>query len=599
VNAFFASGIPTLRPVIGGAQRTARRFPFVLAAGILSAIAAILLMEELGSERLYQRLLVAGTLGLPLFTALRVIGERRHAPPLVQAVLGLGGVLLLVLVGALWWTWSEPVQFTRYVQLSAAFHLLAAIAPITRAPAGRPFWEYNRMMFERVLTAAIYTIVLFAGLALALAAVDQLFGVDVSGTAYGRLWATIVFVGGTWILLGGVPDLEQLDRAAEYPAGLKVFAQYILIPIVAVYLVILTLYFAKVLITWEWPSGWIGWLVTGVAVAGIFALLLVHPVAQEAGNRWVTAYARGFFAALLPSVVMLWLAVGQRVAQYGITERRYFLIVLSAWLAVIAVQQLVTRSRGIAVIPASLCAAAVITLAGPWGAYRVSERSQVGRLADLLERNGRLVEGRARPSTAPVPEADSREISATLRYLAETHGTAAIAPWFEGRLGEIDTVADGTEPSDRGEARARTISAWLGVGYVGWSPDRNVWFSYVADARQPEPLTGYDELLPVRHPAAVLAGTGLTARTERSGKSLVLFRGAERLVELPLDSVLAPLRNQERVRNNQPVPAGRLRLDRTAGGLAVSLRLLSISGHWTADTLVVGQFSGVVLTGRR
>jgi hypothetical protein len=63
--------------------------------------------------------------------------------------------------------------------------------------------------------------------------------------------------------------------------------------------------------------------------------------------------------------------------------------------------------------------------------------------------------------------------------------------------------------------------------------------------------------------------------------------------------VLAPLRNQERVRNNQPVPAGRLRLDRTAGGLAVSLRLLSISGHWTADTLVVGQFSGVVLTGRR
>lgn len=30
----------------------------------------------------------------------------------------------------------------------------------------------------------------------------------------------------------------------------------------------------------------------------------------------------GFSAALLPAVVMLWLAIDKRVAQYGITERR-------------------------------------------------------------------------------------------------------------------------------------------------------------------------------------------------------------------------------------------------------------------------------------
>jgi hypothetical protein len=599
VSAFFASGIPTLRPVISGAQRTARRFPFVLAAGILAAFAAILLMEDLGSERLNQRLLVAATLGLPLFLALRMIGERRRVGDITQALLGLGAVLVLAVVGALWWRWSEPVQFARYVQLSAAFHLLAAIAPMTREPDSRAFWEYNRMLFERVLTAAVYTAVLFAGLALALAAVDQLFGVDVSETAYARLWVTIVFVGGTWILLGGVPDLEQLERAAEYPAGLKVFAQYILMPIVAVYLVILTLYFGKVLGTWEWPSGWIGWLVTGVTVTGIFALLLVHPVSQETGNRWVVAYARGFFAALLPSVVMLWLAIGQRVGQYGITERRYFLIVLSAWLAAIAVQQLVTRSRGIAVIPVTLCAVAIATLAGPWGAYRVSERSQVGRLAGLLERNGRLVEGRARSSTAEVPEADRREISATLRYLAETHGTGAIAPWFEGRLAEIDTAAEGTEPSDRGEARARTISAWLGVSYVGWSPERYLWFSYVADAREPERLAGYDELLPVRYPSPASTGSGLTARAERSGKSLALYRGTERLLEMPLDSLLEALKGRPRERATTPVPARLLRVERAAPGLSASLRLLSVSGHWTADSLVVSQYTAVLLTGAR
>ena len=47
-----------------------------------------------------------------------------------------------------------------------------------------------------------------------------------------------------------------------------------------------------------------------------------------AEHRWVRTYTRGFYVALLPAIVMLWLAIGKRVAQYGITERRYFLIVL-------------------------------------------------------------------------------------------------------------------------------------------------------------------------------------------------------------------------------------------------------------------------------
>ena len=52
--------------------------------------------------------------------------------------------------------------------------------------------------------------------------------------------------------------------------------------------------------------------------------------------------------ALLASSLAIW----KRVDQYGITERRYFLIVLSLWLAGIAVYYTVRRSRSIAVIPA-------------------------------------------------------------------------------------------------------------------------------------------------------------------------------------------------------------------------------------------------------
>jgi hypothetical protein len=600
-----ADPIPTLRPVVTGAGRTLQRFHVALASAAVAATAAILTIEDLGPERLVERLLVAGTLGLPLFTALRVAGERRRVPPAGHVLLTTLGVGVLALVAALWFGWSEPVRFSRYVQLSVAFHLCAAIAPVTRGGEPRAFWQYNRVLFERILVSALYTVVLYGGLALALGAVDKLFGVDVPDTGYFRLWVVIAFVVNTWIFLAGVPrDFEALAGPLDYPPGLKVFAQYILIPIVAVYLVILTAYLVKVLITWDWPSGWIGWLVSGVAVVGILALLLVHPVAREAGNRWVAGYARGFFVAILPAVLMLWLAIGQRVAQYGITERRYFLIVLSAWLGAIAVQQVVTRSRDITVIPMTLCAVALLTVAGPWGAYRVSERSQVGRLARLLERHGRLVEGRAVRADRPVPEDDRREISAVLTYLAETHGTGAIAGWFGGAeaLARIDTVARDIRPTRwQSESRARAIGDWLGVEFAEPYTGAYQWFSYVAELPEPFSLSDYDALLLVRNGSDSATGPGLRARTARFNRSIEVYQDGALVTAFPLDSLLADTRSDAAAHRSgeSRLPAALLRTERTGLGRRVTLQLHTVSGHWERDTLSVTAFTGAVLVGRR
>jgi hypothetical protein len=73
----------------------------------------------------------------------------------------------------------------------------------------------------------------------------------------------------TWLFWRGSRQTSR-PNAAVVSAGLKVFAQYLLVPIVIRHLVILTAYLVKVLITWDWPSGWIGWLVSGVAAVGIF-----------------------------------------------------------------------------------------------------------------------------------------------------------------------------------------------------------------------------------------------------------------------------------------------------------------------------------------
>lgn len=123
-----------------------------------------------------------------------------------------------------------------------------------------PFWQFNRILFLGYLLAALYAVVLWVGLAIALLAIDKLLGVDVPSRTYPHLLVLLAFVFHPWFFLSRVPeDHRALDQETSYPLGLKVFTQFVLIPLVAVYLVILTVYLGRVLVTRTWPSGWIGW----------------------------------------------------------------------------------------------------------------------------------------------------------------------------------------------------------------------------------------------------------------------------------------------------------------------------------------------------
>jgi hypothetical protein len=594
---------PSLGAALDAALATLRRFPLVLAAGAAAAAAAILAREDIGPDWLRDRLLVAGSLGIPLLIAVALLGERLRST-FVRLLAVIGALAVLLAVHLAWAGWTGQVQMERYLQLSAGFHLLVAFLPFAGRDRPTAFWQYNRALLVRFVVAGVSSATLFVGLALALAALQKLFGVDLPQLAYFRLWVVTAFVFNTWFFLGGVPaDLDALDARPDYPAYVRVFAQYTLVPLVTVYLVILTVYFGKVLVLWDWPSGWIGYLVSGVAGAGILALLLVHPLAEREDQRWIAVFARGFWIGIMPAILMLWLAIYQRVHQYGFTEPRYFLLLLSLWLAGMALYYTVTRSRRIRVIPASLCVVALATFGGPWGAYQVAERSQLGRLRVILERDGMLRGGRARRPAAPVSRDDAQAISATVRYVAETHGTSGLGSLLGDSL--ADSLGLGGRRSARvSEARVQTIVEALGVAYVPrWASGGRPSFSYRADERRAVPLAGYDYLLRIRVEAESTAvrDTGLVALLRRGSRSLQVMRGGEVLVDVPLDSMLVRARAAAGRRASGVLPAALLRAE-AAGPRAhavVLLRDLSGQGGPPAPTVTNAIGDVLVRLGRR
>ncbi len=532
--------LPSIGFVVQSARASAGRFPYVLAASLVAAYAAMSLVNSHGESADKVRLLLPAVLGLSLLFALTLLAERRVNAPLARAAVPMLGVLVLVAVWAAWPGWSTPVQALRYAQLAVAFHLLVAFLPYAGYAEANGFWHYNKGLLLRFVTAALYSAVLYAGLALALVAVDKLFGIHIPGETYPRLWIVIAFVFNTWFFVSGVPrGLEQLESWNEYPTELRMFSQYILVPIVAIYLTILTLYLGKVLITRQWPSGWIGYLVSSVASVGTLSWLLVYPLEAQPEYAWVKRFTRGFYLVLLPSIVMLWFAIGKRVAQYGITEPRYFLIVLSVWLAGIAVYYSVSRSRSIKLIPASLAGVALITFAGPWGAYSVSRASQTGRLEGVLVRDAMLANGKLVAPTRDVPFEDRRELSAGFRYLLATHGRPSIARWL------TDSQQHLLAKSGKGEAAAQTLLAALHVGYVfDFEMNRGADFGYYAQTpSEALPIAGYDYALQVslwKLKDSVRVADSTFVKLGPDSLSVRLVRDGVPLLDIPLAAVAEP-----------------------------------------------------------
>lgn len=539
--------LPSLGSLAREAARTFRRFPVVILDACAGTIAAIMLINREFNDRggPEERIFLAALCGVAFTFAIAVFAERRGWTRTRILVAQAAGAAALILYGLT--LPAAPfippfIHITRFWVLFIAAHLLVAFAPFVTRGETNGFWQYNRILFLRSLTAMLYALVLYAGLAIALAAIDNLFTVHVPSERYFELFAVITGLFMTWFFLSGVPpQIARLETESHYPKALKIFTQYVLIPLVVVYLLILYAYMGKILITWDWPQGWVGNLVLGFSIAGIFSLLLVYPIQSLAENVWIRSFGRRFHFAIIPLIGLLLLAVWRRVGEYGMTENRYFVIVLGFWLAAMVVMAFATGGKHIKAIPLSLFLVAILASWGPWSAFAVSERSQRGRLMEILERNGMLRDGKAHAPSGELAYADIREISAVITYMLRVHELDALQPLFEKDLRPV--VADsGTGWRGGWYAQAATnVVHLLGIEYAQeWRAANGGAYYFSAQRRGSLDVSGYDLLFS----SVALSGQGeqtliapdsanYVCALADSGTTLQIARGAGSVVRIP------------------------------------------------------------------
>lgn len=584
---------PSIHHASAEAGASFMRFPLVMLCALVASVSAVYLVEIEATAHTSPayRLLMAAALGVPLFFALTIWAERSRnrsiAMPLASVI---GVVLLAAYYFSLPPTFDRPeFHVLRFVLLAAGLHFLVAFLPYLRSGEVDGFWQFNKSLFIRFLTAALYSAVLFAGLAIALAAVDKLFGVDIEGERYPQLFFVIAGVFNTWFFLAGVPsDLAKLNESADYPTGLKVFTQYILLPLVALYFAILIVYEAKILATWNWPKGWVSELVLWYSVVGILSLLLLFPLQRRTENRWITAFGRWFFRGLIPLVVMLFLAIYQRIAEYGVTVPRYLVAGMAVGLAVVVLYFVFGKRRDIRIIPIVLCALALLATYGPQSAFSVSRASQRHRLEALLHKHGILVDGRVEPATGTIPLADRRQMSSMVDYLAELDGPAAFGAWFP------HSMVSAWQDSAKTHSWRQDVTLAMGFEYASpWrTGEGENYFNFSCDRSKSGALAiaPYEYLVEVEATPArdslqaySIDGDSCFVSVDSGAASIVITTGATRsaLSDSIRVDLSAPIRNLLDSNLIDDVAQSRLTFD--AAGETFSVRLVVNNVNGNAD----------------
>lgn len=438
--------IPSLRQLATGFASVLKRFPVVMAISLVGSVAFMLFIEvgydELNSEwlrELYSRIILTSILGLTLSLSVALLVEQQQLSQTKAWLAQLAVMMVLVALSH----FLHPIDFVanafRFGFLIVAFHLMVSFAPFLKSGSVTSFWEYNKQLFLRILLSGLYSTVLYAGLCIAILSTNLLFNLKLDGEIYGHLAAVVYGLFNTAFFLAGIPtDWKSLEQTHAYPKGLKIFTQFVLIPLATIYLAILLAYELKVIVDWSLPKGLVASLVLGYAVYGILSILLVYPIRHDSDNRWISTFSRLFYVLLIPLIILLALAIYWRVSEYGITESRYVLVVLSVWLTGITVYFLFSKAQNIKVIPVSLCTVALLCTWGPQSANSLSIQSQTNQLIQLFEKNNAFTDNKLEKLADSVSSDDVDRARDIVNYLVDREGLKPLKPYLIVSLDSLE-----------------------------------------------------------------------------------------------------------------------------------------------------------------
>ncbi len=436
----------SVQNILEGLRDLALRFPLVSIDTAVATLCGYILVDSnnlhlsTSTEQILTKVLLMAVLGFPLLTAVTLICEKFKWNKLFYWGGQAFALALLVLYYFVLPTNPEEfssIHITRLVVFNIVTYLFALSFPFYEKNNSLRFWRFSEVAFARAVIAAFFSLTLFAGIALSFAAIDYLFSANIQGETYLKTFITIVGIFGTWFFLAGFPKVDDSQsEKMENSKIFKIFLQYICVPLLFIFFVILYVYLGKIVILWNWPKGAVADWILGFSSAGFLVYALSYPLLEHDEHSWISKFFRGFFALVLPMVAVLALAIYFRVSDYGVTESRYLVMLGGLWLLISSLYFLFSKHKKLQFLAYLAAGFLFFAVWGPWSMYSISVRSQESHLNNLLNQYHLLENGHAVAvkDENTIPLKDRASIYSKIQYLGSHDKVSVLQNLFPSVL---------------------------------------------------------------------------------------------------------------------------------------------------------------------
>ncbi len=273
--------------------------------------------------------------------------------------------------------------------------------------------ENRDTVFPKLVTSAIFVFavcdVLSIGLSTCIWAFQSLiFNFDDSYKTYVVVNLFVWTIGYINIFLSFIP---KKDVPAPQSKIFRIFVLFAGLPLYILLIVILLVYLAKIVVTWNMPIGEINWFASFASLFFIFFVLSVLQYKEKFAKLFVKF--GGYF--LIPVLVMQAIAVFERINAYGLTTPRSISLVLIL-ISILFIGGTIIAPKHLNKIALASGIIVLVVTVTPLNVIDMPIASQTAILENTLLKNDMLKDGVVTPNKN-VNEEDAEAIRSSYNYL--------------------------------------------------------------------------------------------------------------------------------------------------------------------------------------
>ncbi len=553
-----------------------KRFPVVIFFAVITTFTLIWLIDTNTNGDII-RWPICGFIG---FLAMLNWSLIKEAYKLSRSIYWIGVGVIITALGVYYFmipsNFDEKISCFWYftIGLSMILHFLISILPFFKTRNNAVFTAYNIHIFISWMQSALYSIIFYTALSLAILALDNLFDIKLDGIIYFKLFILVTGLLQTTFFLSEVPDDFYAEEVPVQKSIFKILTSYVFIPICIIYGLILYAYVLRVSMTDKPMVDWTYVMVLWYFVVGVSSWLFSGYYDNAADNTLMSKFRKLFFPFSILPVILLFLSLYKNISVYGIKEEYYLSGAVAIFIALTTIYMIVSKIKDKRILPVLLILLSLVTfMGGSFSICNVPIINQQKKLITDLKACGIISNGVIQVDTSMTYSDTNGFISNKLYFLESRNALGFLKEYDKNNL--IKQAAD--------SIKAYQLQEIFRLDRYTSIVDQKVWNVYFSPKTSID-ISGYEKIIPIKYNDEIYETMDYITINENG--QLTLYIDSKEIGQLDVNNEIFAMSNH---------PDGSNVVENNLGTKKIKIIVETASGENIKDKISVTSLQAIVL----